>query len=173
MPVLVLFNSLEEMGVVLNTVGVNASVDDGGRIVRWFDKEAAFGVLAGPWFEVFGSGHDHVPWTPAGGDPNSLSFHWSASGRSATKRITAGYRSLAVELECRGVDVTCTLEIAAGHGADVRELAAGVEVTTGRSVVRGEWSSARWTAHSAETGIRIVIPAGPSLRVGISVADGS
>lgn len=160
------------MGVALNTVGVNASVDDRGRIVRWFDKEAAFDVLSGPWFETMPGATDPLPWTLDGVAPNSPTFFWNDGDRSATKRVTAGYRSLAVDLDCSAGGVTCVLELTVGPGDRVEEFDTGVVVISRRSVIRAEWRRWGWSIDRVDASLRVTVPAGDSVRVSVSVADG-
>lgn len=160
------------MGVALNTIGVNASVDNRGRIVRWFDKEAGFDVLSGAWFETVPGATDPLLWTLDGVAPNSPTFVWNDGDRSATKRVTAGYRSLAVDLGCSAGGVTCVLELTVGPGDRVEELDTGVVVISRGSVIRAEWRRWEWSIDRDDARLRVTVPVGDSERVSVSVADG-
>ena len=87
--------------MMLNTVSVSATVDDGGRITSWFDKESGTRVLVGPWSER--AGGQPVDWQLDAAGRSCLTYRSGALG----KAVLASNRG--VELQLSGGPVVTRL----------------------------------------------------------------
>lgn len=159
------------MGTALNTISVNASIDDEGRIVRWFDKEAAFRVLAGRWWEAHADTQEEIPWELDASVINAPRYRWGDERRSAVKTISADYRGIRVDLQCVGFRMLSMIDIAVDEGDELEELESGLAVIGKRAVIRADWNLPAWSVETAPEGLRLKVPVEGDAAVSVSVAD--
>lgn len=155
------------MPIALNTVAVNATVDDAGRITRWFDKESGTDILSSPWHEseVTMGGSSLVDWTLIESRPNRPRYQ-AESG--ATKVIKVGFRNIDVEYDA---DLAVQVPLTAARSEVTANCAV---VRDGAVIVSIEWAGAVQTAPDSEQDARpIVLVGAGAFLVAVSVADRS
>ncbi len=159
------------MGTALNTVGVNASVDDGGQIVRWFDKEAAFHVLGGSWFEIVRGSGQRVAWALDEAATNAPRYRWWTDGGVAAKTVAAHSRALQVEIRGGEVPLVTVVDLVVGRDDELEVLESGLVVRRSRAVVAVDWTASTWWSERAASRLRLEVPVDSELTLTVSVVD--